>query len=478
MNTLTTDLGSSIDPSENLMDAAMNLDSNGKVQAVVSRLVRSWRLLIASECNMKFFKSLLDKNISTRDIFSFVQKQANLRRIYKDLDKSMTKTAVRAKLNDACAFSIRQRRYVNKIKRDLLKATGYKRFKQKKIINQVRAKLQFEKKSQIKKDEIKVQRYASLQSKMLQEQQAQELRLPASIAHFQDLKAFGPDPNQTCEMDPPMVYDKSIVLSDDELKILSKGPKFAVRQKLVKESFKIELEKMSCKQKYSSGDDLENSTASAPSMCDDKSTPSMEWEERRSQLVYDFTEGSLEPRRLKATDYRFNRSVTLPKPSPATIEAKHELRKSESLLVFDKLVSTKQNSNSVTPFACKSNLSPSELRGLKSLQKRVASGNIVICESDKSAKLCVLSKEQYIAAGLEHCKNDLEVSSTDVKRLQTYVNANVQWLHEIFGSGSFWNHEGRIIASSNDQGSQVAPLRLLLKDHKPWNADSGEVIPS
>ena len=241
-----------------------------------------------------------------------------------------------------------------------------------------------------------------------------------------------------------MVYDKIIVLSDDELQVLSKGPKFAVRQKLVKESFKIELEKMSCKQKYSASDELEDLPASVPSNCDGtrssdqtKSTANIEWEERRSQLVYDFTEGSLDPRRLKATDYRFNKSITLPRPSSPAVEAKHELRKSESLLVFDKLVSTKHNSKSKTPFACKSNLSPSELRCLKSLQKRVADGSIVICESDKSAKLCVLSKEQYIAAGLEHCKNDLEVSGTDVKRLQTYVNANVQWLHEIFCSGSF-----------------------------------------
>ena len=223
---------------------------------------------------------------------------------------------------------------------------------------------------------------------------------------------------------------------------MSKGPKFAVRQKLVKESFKIELEKMSCKKKYSAGDELEDSPTSVPSNCygtkssdQTKSTANIEWEEKRSQLVYDFTEGSLDPKRLKATDYRFNKSITLPRPSSPAVEAKHELRKSESLLVFDKLVSTKHNSKSKTPFACKSNLSPSELRCLKSLQKRVADGSIVICESDKSAKLCVLSKEQYIAAGLKHCKNDFEVS--DVKRLQTYVNANVQWLHEIFCSGSF-----------------------------------------
>ena len=73
---------------------------------------------------------------------------------------------------------------------------------------------------------------------------------------------------------------------------------------------------------------------------------------------------------------------------------------------------------------------------------------------------------------------DLEVSATEVKRLQKYVNANVEWLHEILDSGSFWNHEDRIISSSLDLGSQVAPLRLLLKDHKKFDPTSDSVIPT
>ena len=198
----------------------------------------------------------------------------------------------------------------------------------------------------------------------------------------------------------------------------------------------------------------------------------------KSQVVYDFSDGSLDPRKLRATSYKFNKTTNLPKPSSASVEAKHELRKSESLHVFVKAVSINPNSTSKVPYASKSNLTPSELKGLKSLQKRVAEGSIVVCESDKSAKLCVLSKEQYLAAGFEHCKNDLEVSTTDVKRLQKYVSANVEWLHEIFNTGSFWNHESRIISSSLDEGSQVVTLRLLLKDHKPYDPKTNRVIPS
>ena len=126
----------------------MNIDSNGEVNLVVSELVKNWRKLISSECNIKFFTSLLNNNISTRDIHSFVQKQAELRKVHKKLDKPMTRCAMRSKLNDACAFSVRQRRLVDKIKKRLLNVIGNKRFKFRRIIKQVRAKLEVEKFSQ------------------------------------------------------------------------------------------------------------------------------------------------------------------------------------------------------------------------------------------------------------------------------------------------------------------------------------------
>jgi len=433
---------------------------------------------------MRLFSKLLSNDISTRDIYSFVRKQADLRRVHKIMDKPMTKAAMKSKLNDACAFSVRQRRVVNKLKLDLLKATGNKRYKCRRILKQIKSKMDQEKSQQSHSDDQKFQRYLSLQSKMIIDTQAKTFRIPASIDQFQDIKAFNVPCDSANEVDPPMVYDKSIVLSSDEISILSKGPKFAVRQKLAKESFKVELEKMSCKQKYTSDgivyDDQPGSRDSQNVNLEVQAKPDRmtRWEEKRSQLVYDFADGSVDPRRLKATDYKFNKSTNLPKPSPADIEAKHELRKNESLSIFDKIVSTNPSTKSKTPYSCKSNLSPSELRGLKSLQKRVADGNLVVCESDKSAKLCVLSKQQYLAAGLEHCKKDFEVSPTEVKRLQKYVNANVEWLHEIFGSGAHWGHEDRIINSSTDSGSQVAPLRLLIKDHKEYDPSKDDVLPT
>ena len=357
-----------------------------------------------------------------------------------------------------------------------------------------------EKNKQTQSDEAKIQRYVEIQSEM--KNVTARKQIPASIKQFQRLKAFNQPEIVVQTPDPPMVYDKNISLSPDEIAVLSKGPKFAVRQSLMKENFKIELEKMICKSKYNQDpvDDEDSSKNSFNSIQDHSSKSSfqqkyddpvkvsgsqqksfdqvsssqeksfkqvsssqanldgpsvltnerkelpqqtipdsfVEWEQRKSQVVYDFQNGIVDTTRLKATDYAFNKSTVLPRPQSADLESKHELRKSESLNVFDEVLSTKPNSRFKTPLANRSNLSQAELRGLKSLQTKVSNGSIVICESDKSSKLCVLSKDQYLASGSQHCQKDLKISLTDVKRLQTYVNANVDWLHEIFETGTFW----------------------------------------
>ena len=200
------------------------------------------------------------------------------------------------------------------------------------------------------------------------------------------------------------------------------------------------------------------------------------WESKKSQLVYNFEDSSVDVTKLKACNYKYVRSTVLPGAQDSKSELGHELRKQESLKVFQDL--TDRSGKKYFPTACKSNLSPKEQEGLKSLKDRISKGELVVCQSDKSNKLCVLSRQQYIDAGLSHCKKDLEVNSAEVKRLQTYVNSHVSWLHDILGTGQFWGQHDRIVNSTNDQGCQVAPLKILVKDHKPWNQNSGKPVPS
>ena len=257
MTSLTTVQGEMfVEPLENLTEA-MNSTSNGKVNAVVGKLVKNWRQLYRSESNVHLFSDLLSKNICTRDIHSFLTKQASLRKVHNNLDKPMSRAAMRAKLNDACSFSYRKKRDVNRIKRELFEATGRKRYLQRKILKQVRSKLLAEKVEQSKINETKVQRYLKLQSQMEEDIQNSPFLVPTVIKEYKGIKAFSKPEALSESTEPPMVYDECIKLTEDEIAVLSKGPGFAVRQKLVEENFKIELEKMICKSKYNSMNGLD-----------------------------------------------------------------------------------------------------------------------------------------------------------------------------------------------------------------------------
>ena len=109
--------------------ALSSTSSKGKVKHVVCKLEECWLKLAQTESNVFLFCELLKRNISTRDVFYFALKQAKIRRVHKKLDPPLTKAAMRAKLNDACATANRLRQKLKKIKLDLLSATGNKRFK-------------------------------------------------------------------------------------------------------------------------------------------------------------------------------------------------------------------------------------------------------------------------------------------------------------------------------------------------------------
>ena len=124
------------------------------------------------------------------------------------------------------------------------------------------------------------------------------------------------------------------------------------------------------------------------------------------------------------------------------------------------------------------NLSKEEIIGLKSLKKRIAAGEIIVCETDKSKRFCILTPKQYFESGLKHTKNDIEISPDKVKRVQNFVNDNVNWLREITRLGENWGHSDRMKKNLTDKGEQTCLMTLLMKDHKKWTQDSDLPVPS
>ena len=315
------------------------------------------------------------------------------------------------------------------------------------------------------------------------------------------------------------------MLTQNELKLLSRGPKYMVRDELSLEDFKVELEKMVANQKLDNAfnsDQGEDDLSEQPDRCN---TPALQkqtnepkttnkfglksevsekckaekdfnikWEENICNLPYDCREKVLDMGNLRATQYKHNKMICLPQPEKPERESGHEARRNEMLRVYNRVANAKQKlpadgmksksnmpnklNNNHADNRVDSNLSDEELEGLRSLKKRIKDGSLIICDSDKSKRFIALTRDQYVASGLKHTKNDVEIQPHQVKHIQSVVNDHVWWLTKMSNCGSNWKHEDRMHKNTLDKGEQVCPMVLLIKDHKGWSPDMNTPPPS
>ena len=71
---------------------------------------------------------------------------------------------------------------------------------------------------------------------------------------------------------------------------------------------------------------------------------------------------------MQATAYKFNKEIHMPRPESPSKEILHEVRKKDMNKIFDRVTTSKGKSN----VDLDSNLSANELKGLKSLRKRIS----------------------------------------------------------------------------------------------------------
>ena len=123
------------------------------------------------------------------------------------------------------------------------------------------------------------------------------------------------------------------------------------------------------------------------------------------------------------------------------------------------------------------NLPHKEALALKSLKKRVDNGELVVCQTDKSSRLTVLTLEQYLDSGRVHTLKDEKVNWKNVKYLQGQVNNHVWWISKALGNASKSDPQ-RMNRNTQSSSMEVPDMVLLLKDHKKWTVDSKEPVPS
>ena len=149
--------------------------------------------------------------------------------------------------------------------------------------------------------------------------------------------------------------------------------------------------------------------------------------EAEARTVFNEKEKQFNFARRRTTDCKQNARVIFPKPLTAEGESKLEVFRMEMLQDHDEWV--KEHCN------CKGqqsgNLSKEESAGLKSLQKRIKEGELVVLPTDKSGRFALMEMSTYILAREKHTEKDLEIDLDRVRKNQKQLNGHVSMLLKI-----------------------------------------------
>ena len=422
-----------------------------------------------AEQRSKLLQTLWKKGLTTREVGDFVKGQGKTKRMPKA--KNMQKSGVnfmKEKVRDSRKEEEKFRKERTKLRESLEVAVGTSKYR--KIISRIKRKVERIKKKIQLKNKRKIKKYQKEKDKADLDEissHAEELGEFANLRVFNNKEIIPEEPK------PPMVASKDIVLSEDEMAILKRGPKFTLRNVLSKEVYMREVEKGLVKKKIGDigkeevdgkvvEDEFENEE-------DKKVAEYSEWLEAKSTCIYDFENKNINFGRSRATNWKGNKRIKLPKAGSTQLESYLDVRRRDAEKIYDECMELLKDGKEKVSH---NNLTASEARGLKSLKKRVSDQELIICQTDKSSKFCVLTREQYLRAGHKHTSKDRKITREEHEEIQRCLNGHTDWWSMIWGLGSEWNQEDRSRKNLLNHGLSVCPLTLMIKDHKIWSLET------
>ena len=187
--------------------------------------------------------------------------------------------------------------------------------------------------------------------------------------------------------------------------------------------------------------------------------------ERREHFVT--TTSTVDLRNLKSTDLPTNSFVHMPPPLEETEEIKVQDLKQDLMKVTEEYIKETKSKKKRKKIQKYENLTEAEGKGLDKIMSRE---DVVVFPTDKSGRLAVDSKDNYIAATMQHVEEDEVIGEKEHDRLQKEINAHtIMWLR-LSNAGEFTGGEGgsfsRIKNSLKVSNHGYAPLYTMRKDHK------------
>ena len=461
-----------------------NVIKKGDIATVKGAVLKEWLGVVRAEERSHLLWGLIQDGMGTKDVENFISKQrgqktkeCKARGFVKDRD--LVDQLMRGKHSDSQADEKERRRRRIDARHRLEQLLNKKRSVYRRHINMVRDRASRLRKK-LKKDNIRKRRMIRMSWK-----EEKKFELPKILSRYKEAKVFsevGTEYFKPGEIKGPVIVgENNKLLSTDEVAILTRGPKFAVRRVLDKERFILEMEKVFVKLRWALKDrelDKELEEVELESIMTEEEKKRVEEiseiEAAKSRMVFDEERMKVDFRKSRCTDVKHNGKIYLPGPMPNNLESELEMRRVAWGAQYDQHIASIKDEEGVED----GNLTEQEKKGLKSLQKRVKLGELVIVQTDKSSRFAVMTMEEYEEAGRKHTEKDTEVGLEFVLSNETQINGHMSMILKTFMVGKEWGHEDRTRAIKITHSLSVAPMYILFKDHKGWSVDMGTAPPS
>ena len=201
-----------------------------------------------------FLGELVRINRGTKEVENFVRKQGGLRHEQWENMSERDKDGIIVREREIVAGAM-----MNKLRDNISKgATVNKEFlnlkgrllwrirreeEKKKFLHSMRDKVAR------KRQEVKRQHAHQVRAIRIEVKQEVKIRLPKELKRYKDCNIFKQHADKTFKpgtmLGPVMIGVENLLLDEDELSVLCKGPKFCIRRILSKERYLVEAEKNS-----------------------------------------------------------------------------------------------------------------------------------------------------------------------------------------------------------------------------------------
>ena len=445
--------GSTSKPNPIVITSAIEGLSLGEVE-------KTWRDLAASEMRLNMMDSLKKYKVGFNDVEFFnLGLKFNSKTLENDskCDKKVVEAAMQFKRKDEVKYMKRLIREKLKMRKMMEAELGRKSNKYRRLIKHLNEIVGEKKKELNLKYEKKIE-HLRKKFEMRKDEELDEV--PEELKDFSGLAVFDNEKFENLKTkEIEVVKYGDIELDKDEIAAMKLHPKMAMPRQLQEGYMNLAQDLCYTKIRWQVRKEEEQEDRN------EKKVEEVEEEEvieARTRQVYDPQNREYDERRKRVTDMQECSRVFLPRPLKVTQEAQLEMRREMHSRVskeYRKKFCDEKGKQ-------ENNLTKEEMRGIRKLEKRKQAGEIVIIMTDKSSKLCVMKRSDYLLLGEVHVGKDTVIERDElIRREKILNNHSLSWC-KMWNTGENHHHEDRIRQSKVCNSENRAELYLSYKDHK------------